>query len=239
MYGTFYDKVLECCRNCTFEDATSMARLARLYRKAKDIASVPADDMTYEDRCARTAELEHVIADIQDMMFIKTSGRRREIAFMYERMANAIKKYKSLEHDTVAWNDAFLEALKASIEVAEFERDPRRADAYRSIIPFYESLRNLVEIRDSLEVNTADWHDAMTNIYTEKQNIARTGSAELDFQTFRERASLHREAAVAIRLNSSLSLGSFAWYANAQKLHHAIHRLHADPDLIGTGSMDT
>jgi hypothetical protein len=235
MYATFYDKVLECCRNCTFEDATSMARLARLYRKAKDVASVPADDMTYEDRCARTAELEHVIADIQDMMFIKTSEKRRQIAFMYERMANAIKKYKSLAQDTVSWNEAFIEALKASIEVAEFERDPQRAATYRNIIPLYESLRNLVEIRDSLEVNSADWHDAMTNIYVEKQNIARTGGAHLDLQTFLERASLHREAAVAIRLNNSLSLGSIAWYANAHKLHHAIHRLQADPDHIGTG----
>lgn len=212
-----------------------MARLARLYRKAKDVAAVPAEDMTYEDRCARTAELEHVIADIQDMMFIKTSERRRQIAFMYERMANAIKKYKSHVQDTAAWNEAFTEALKVSVEVAEFERDPRRADRYRNIIPLYESLRNLVEISDSLEVNTADWHDAMTNVYIEKRNIALAGGAHTDLQTFRERASLHREAAVAIRLNSSLSLGSIAWYANAHKLHHAIHRLQADPDQIGTG----
>jgi hypothetical protein len=239
MFANCYDKVLLCCRNCTFEDATSMARLARLYRKAKDIASAPEADMSYEDRCLRTADLEHVIADIQDMMFIKTSDSRRRIASMYERVAKAIKKYKSLDECSVPWNEAFVEALRASIDVAQFEGAPERAAKYRNSIPFYESLRNLTEIRDSLDVNTADWHDVMTNIYTVKQNIARAGGSDPDFQKFRERAALHREAAVAIRLNGTLSLGSMAWYSNAQKLHHAIHRLHAEPDHIGTGRTDT
>lgn len=235
MYGKFYHKVLECCHDCTLEEATVMARLARLYRRANDVASASAYDTTYEDRCARTAELEQVIADIQDLMFIRTSDTRRKIACVYERMANAIKKYKAFEQDSVSWNEAFVEALKASIEVAEFEGDPKRAAKYKQIIPLYESLRNLVVIRDSHHVNTADWHDAMSKIYIEKHNIVVASGEFPNVQPLRDRAALHLEAAVAIRLNNSLSLGSIAWYANAQKLHHAIHRLHADLDHIGAG----
>lgn len=233
MYSKLYDDVLERCQHCAAEDATSLASLARLYRKAKDIASATSYELTYEDRCMRVAKLEHVIADIQDMMFIKTSGRRRSIACMYERVYHAIKKYKSLEQDTVSWNEAFVEALKASIEVAEFEGDSERSSNYRAIVPFYESLRDLAVVRDSLDANSADWHDVMNKMSDEKASIAMVGG--LDIEPFKVRASLHREAAIAIRLNDSLCLGSIAWFANAQKLHHVIHRLHADPDTIGTG----
>ena len=234
MYSELYKAVLECSRHSTFEDSTSLAGLATLYRKANDIASVPGDTMSYEDRCMRTAKLEYVIADIQDMMFINTSSKRRMIALMYENVATAIKKYKSLDQDSVSWNEAFIEALQASIEVAEFERDIERANNYRKVIPFYRSLCDLAEARVSLDVNSADWHDVMTRVYNEKTNIALARDAREHIDAFKARATMHRDAAIAIRLNESLSVGSLAWFVNAEKLHRVVNRLEADPNSIAS-----
>ena len=231
MYADLYNKVLACCRRCP-DDARSLVHLAKLYRKANDIVSTPADGMSYEGRCMRTARLENVIADIQDWLLIKPRVDRRSISLLYEKVSKAIALHKSLDRESAAWNDAFVEALHASVAVAEFEGYPDRARLYRAVTPFYESLSKLVAERDALDADTAEWHDVMSLIHEERRKIAFAGRSRRDASG--ERATLHRDAAMAIRLNQSLRMGSAAWFANAERLHHVTHRLEGDVDSIPT-----
>lgn len=233
MFDTLYARVMERCKKCALEDATFLLHLAKMYRRALDISSLPDLNMSYEDRCSRTAKLENTIADIQDMMRVTPSTNRRMIAGMYEKVVVAIKKYKSFNKDTASWNHAFVEALKASIEIAEFEGDVIRADKYRKVIPFYESLRCLAEIQSSLDVNSAEWHDIMLRIYEEKKNISLEGSLE-HIDEIEHLAMLHRDASIAIRLNTLLPVGSLVWFSNAEKLHHIINRLGSDLNSISS-----
>ena len=234
-----YTKVMQCSVDCrTSEEAASLARLANLFRSAHDVVSTPTKGMAYEDRCLLTAKRERIVSDIQRSMNIRVDFDRHEVANMYERVANAIKKYKSRRPDTSEWYEAFVEALDASIAVARFENQEDRADTYRQVIPSYKLLRDLCIERSKHEPGSADWHDYMASMHAAKTMIAEIQGDDNHVRSSESRESLHRDASMAVRLNSSLRPGSLAWFANAEKLHHVVHRLETDPESIATETFE-
>lgn len=233
-----YNKVMECSVDCrTLEDAAALAQLANLYRRAHDVVSTPTKSMSYEDRCLRTAKLERIVSDIQLAMNIRDVDRK-EVANMYEKVAIAIKQYKSCRPDTSKWYEAYVEALRASVAVARFENQPARAETYHRVIPMYERLRILCIEREKHDPGSSHWHDSMAAMYAAKAQIAEIQGCRDQVSIARSRGGLHRDASMAVRLNSSLRPGSLAWFANAEKLHHVVRRLETDPESIATETLE-
>lgn len=234
-FSSVYETVIKGSVECrSSEEAAALAQLAKLYRRAHEVVSTPQKPMSYEDRCLRTANLERILSGIQRILNIRAGTDRNEVADMYEKVAFAIKKYKSLRPDTSEWYGAFVEALKASITVARFENQESRADKYNRVIPMYDRLRHQCAVREGQVPCSFEWHDSQAAMFVTRKAIASIEGNQDHVRIAEAREALHRDASMVFRLNSSLRLGSLAWFANAEKLHHVVRRLEADPETIST-----